>query len=93
MADLKRETELIHKVNIKRPSVECFCKGEGLVIHIYYDGESATRLVPGTYLSHDNLTLMGRDITETFKDLPWYNMTGLMNIVEWMLDEHLCSVI
>lgn len=93
MADLKRKTELIHKVNIKRPSVACFCEDEGLVIHIYYDGESATRLVPGTFLSPDDLTLMDRDITETFKDLPWYNMTGLMNIVEWMLDEHLCSVI
>ena len=93
MADLKRKVERIHKVNIKRPSVECFCKDEGLVVKLYYDGEIATKLVPGTYLSHDDLILMDRDITETFKELPWYDMTGLMNIVEWMLDEHLCSVI
>jgi len=93
MADLKRKTEQIHKVNIKRPSVECFCKDEGLFVKVYYDGEIATKLVPGTYLSHDDLILMDRDIAETFKELPWYNMTGLMNIVEWMLDEYLCSVI
>jgi len=93
MADLKRKTELIHKVNIKRPSVMSLCTGEGLVIQVYYDGEVATKIVPETYLSHDDLILMDREIAETFKELPWYNMTGLMDLVEWMLDEYLCSVI
>ena len=72
--------------------MECFCDREGLVVKLYYDGEVALKRLQGDFLSYDDLACMERDIADTFDLIPWYDMTCLMNIVEWMLKENLVPV-
>lgn len=93
MANLKRRVERIHRVNIKRPSVRCFCNEEGLVVTLYYDKEIFRRRLLGSFVSGDDLWQMERDIATAFEELAWHDMTGLMNITEWMLEENLFPVI
>ncbi|MBA7636806.1 hypothetical protein ES703_44434 [subsurface metagenome] len=93
MSDVKRKAERILVVNIKRPSVECLCDEEGLVIRLYYGKEVSTRRLPGSFLSDDDLYRMEYDIGTAFDDIPFFDMTGLINIVEWMLRENLFPVV
>ncbi|MBA7608109.1 hypothetical protein ES703_15284 [subsurface metagenome] len=89
MSNVKRKFKRIHKVVFKMPRVECFCDCEGILVKIYYDGEVSSKRLPGNFLSQDDVACMERDILNAFEDIPWYDMTGLMNIVEWMLEDSL----